>query len=291
MTQFRTATMSTMTSTDIDITRTRSTVTTTGQYSSPEASRGGGEDKDLDALPRHLQAPVRRVRARIEPPHRTRAVARLTDMGRVVVACLTMILLAAPTPARAGVPSEQLKAQIDRVVRVLDAAELRQSARAVERRSAVRRIANETFDFSETARRALGPHWQARTPAEREEFTALFGDLLERSYTGKIELYNGEKIAYLGDTIDGDFATVRTRLVTKQTTEVPIDYRMIRRHDRWRVYDVSIEGVSLVANYRAQFNKIIQTSGYASLVQRLRDKQAEGMRADAAPATMTSGTR
>ena len=106
MTQFRTATMSTMSSTDIYITRTRSTVTTTGQYSSPEASRGG-EDKDLDALPRHLQAPVRRVRARIEPPHRTRAGARLTDMGRVVVACLTMILLAAPTPARAGVPSEQ----------------------------------------------------------------------------------------------------------------------------------------------------------------------------------------
>ena len=207
-----------------------------------------------------------------------------------VTAGLATIVLGA-VPARAGVPSEQLKAQVDRVVRVLDDTELQKSARAAERRAAIRGIANETFDFTETARRALGPHWQARTPAEREEFTGLFADLLERSYIGKIELYSGEKVAYLGDTIDDGFATVRTKLITKQATEVPIDYRMIRRDDRWLVYDVSIEGVSLIANYRAQFNKIIQTSGYASLVQRLRAKQAEGIQADAGPARMTSERR
>ena len=207
-----------------------------------------------------------------------------------VTAGLATIVLGA-VPARAGVPSDQLKAQVDRVVRVLDDTELQKSARAAERRAAIRGIANETFDFTETARRALGPHWQARTPAEREEFTGLFADLLERSYIGKIELYSGEKVAYLGDTIDDGFATVRTKLITKQATEVPIDYRMIRRDDRWLVYDVSIEGVSLIANYRAQFNKIIQTSGYASLVQRLRAKQAEGIQADAGPARMTSERR
>jgi len=208
-----------------------------------------------------------------------------------VTAGLAVIVLGAAVPARAGVPSEQLKAQVDRVVRVLDDTELQKSARAAERRAAIRRIANETFDFTEMAQRALGPHWQARTPAEREEFTGLFADLLERSYIGKIELYSGEKVAYLGDTIDDGFATVRTKLITKQATEVPIDYRMIRRDDRWLVYDVSIEGVSLVANYRAQLNKIIQTSGYASLVQRLRAKQAEGIQADAGPARMTSERR
>jgi len=207
-----------------------------------------------------------------------------------VTAGLATIVLGA-VPARAGVPSDQLKAQVDRVVRVLDDTELQKSARAAERRAAIRRIANETFDFTETTRRALGPHWQARTPAEREEFTGLFADLLERSYIGKIKLYSGEKVAYLGDTIDDGFATVRTKLITKQATEVPIDYRMIRRDDRWLVYDVSIEGVSLVANYRAQLNKIIQTSGYASLVQRLRAKQAEGIQADAGPARMTSERR
>ncbi len=208
-----------------------------------------------------------------------------------LAAGLATIMLGAVVPARAGVPSDQLRAQVDRVVGVLDDTELRKTDRAAERRATMRRIANETFDFTEMSQRALGPHWQARTPAERDEFTRLFADLLERSYIGKIELYNGEKVAYLGDTIDGDFATVRTKLVTKQATEVPIAYRMVRRGDHWLVYDVSIEGVSLVANYRAQFNKIIQTSGYASLVQRLRDKQIEGAQANAAPAKLTSERR
>jgi phospholipid transport system substrate-binding protein len=202
---------------------------------------------------------------------------------RAVMATVVTILVATAAPARAGVPSDQLRVQVDRVVSVLDDTELRKSARATERRAALRRIANETFDFTEMSQRALGPHWQARTPAEREEFTGLFADLLERSYIGKIELYNGEKVAYLGDAVDGDFATVRTTLVTKQGTDVPIVYRMARRGEHWLVYDVSIEGVSLVANYRAQFNKIIQTSGYASLVQRLRDKQSESVQADALP--------
>jgi phospholipid transport system substrate-binding protein len=210
---------------------------------------------------------------------------------RAVTAGLVTIVLGTAAPARAGVPSDQLRVQVDRVVSVLDDTELRKSARAAERRAAIRRIANETFDFTETSQRALGPHWQARTPAERDEFTGLFADLLERSYIGKIELYSGEKVAYLGDTIDGDFATVRTKLLTKQGTEVPIVYRMVRRGDHWLVYDVSIEGVSLVANYRAQFNKIIQTSGYASLVQRLRNKQTEGVQADVAPAKVTSERR
>ena len=151
----------------------------------------------------------------------------------------------------------------------------------VERRTVIRRVANDIFDFTETTRRSLGPHWHARTPQEREEITRLYGDLLERSYIGKIEMYSGEKIQFLGDTIDGDQATVRTRLVTKQGTDIPVDYRMHRvPGDRWLTYDVSIEGVSLVANYRAQFNKIIQTSGYASLVKKLAAKEQEGMQAD-----------
>ena len=208
-----------------------------------------------------------------------------------VTTALVTIVLETAAPARAGVPSDQLRVQVDRVIGVLDDTELRKSTRAAERRAAIRRLANETFDFTEMSQRALGPHWQARTPAERDEFTRLFADLLERSYIGKIELYNGEKVAYLGDTIDGDFATVRTKLVTKQATEVPVVYRMVRRDDHWLVYDVSIEGVSLVANYRAQFNKIIQTSGYTSLVQRLRDKQIEAIQADAAPAKVTSERR
>ena len=192
-------------------------------------------------------------------------------------------VLAVSHEARAGAPTEQLRTHVERAIKVLEDPDLAKEGRMTERRVAIRRIANEIFDFTETTRRSLGQHWQGRTPQEREEITRLFADLLERSYIGKIEMYSGEKIQYGGDSIDGDQATVRTRLVTKQGVEIPVDYRMHRvGGDRWLSYDVVIEGVSLVANYRAQFNKIIQTSGYPSLVSKLAAKEQEGMQADRA---------
>jgi phospholipid transport system substrate-binding protein len=183
-----------------------------------------------------------------------------------------LILAAA---AWAGVPTDQLRAQIDRVIKTVDDPDLKKDGKATERRAAVRKIAFETFDFEEMSKRALARHWQARTPAEREEFVKLFADLLERAYVSKIENYGGEKIAYNGDTIEGDAALVKTKIVTKQGTDVPVDYRMVKRNDRWLVYDVVIEGVSLINNYRTQFNKIIQTSSYQSLVDRMKTRQNE----------------
>jgi phospholipid transport system substrate-binding protein len=195
----------------------------------------------------------------------------------VVQALLLALVLSAVTasPAAAGVPSDQLKAQIDRVLKTLDDPELKKEGKARDRRAAVRKIANDIFDFGETARRSLGRHWQPRTPAERDEFVELFADLLERSYISKVELYGGEKIQYLGDTIDGEQAKVQTKLLTKGGNEIPIEYRMHRKGDRWLVYDVIIEGVSLVANYRTQFNKIIQTASYQELVKKMKAKQEE----------------
>jgi phospholipid transport system substrate-binding protein len=178
--------------------------------------------------------------------------------------------------AWAGSPTDQLRTQIERVVKTVEDPELKKDSKAKERRTAVRKIADEIFDFNETAKRSLARHWLQRTPAERKEFVDLFANLLERSYISKIELYNGERIAYLGETIDGDQATVRTKLLTKQGTEIPVEYKMLRAsNDRWLVYDVMIEGVSLVANYRTQFNKIIQTSSYQELVKKMKTKQAE----------------
>ena len=178
-------------------------------------------------------------------------------------------------PAAAGAPSDQLKTQIDRVLKTLDNPDLKKEGRARDRRRAVRQIANDIFDFGETARRSLGRHWQPRTPAEREEFVQLFADLLERSYISRVELYGGEKIQYLGDSTEGDQAKVQTKLVTKGGSEIPIEYRMHRKGERWLVYDVIIEGVSLIANYRTQFNKIIQTSSYQELVRKMKTKQEE----------------
>jgi phospholipid transport system substrate-binding protein len=194
---------------------------------------------------------------------------------RIMAVPVVVAGLLAASPAWAGVPTDQLRAQIDRVIKTVDDPELKQSGKAAERRAAVRKIANETFDFQEMARRALARHWQPRTPAEREEFVKLFADLLERAYVSKIDTYGGEKIAYNGDTIDGDAALVKTKIVTKQGTDIPVDYRMLKRSERWLVYDVVIEGVSLINNYRTQFNKIIQTSSYQALVDRMKTKQNE----------------
>ena len=206
-------------------------------------------------------------------------------LARGVLAC---VLVAAVGPsAWAGPPTDQIRDKVDRIVKVLEDPELQTESRTPERRAAIRRIAEEIFDFTEISQRSLGRHWQARTPAERAEFVALFGGLLSDVYISRIEAYSGERILYVSETLDGDYVTVRTRIVTKQGPEIPVDYRMFRREDRWRVFDASIEGVSLVANYRSQFNSVVQRSSYQELVTRLKTKQddspgarATGRRAD-----------
>jgi phospholipid transport system substrate-binding protein len=189
-----------------------------------------------------------------------------------LVACL--VLLPAVT-AQAGIPTDQLRGAIDRVVKTLDNPSLKGEGKLPERRAAVRKIANDIFDFGEIARRSLGRHWAARSEAEQKEFVALFGDLLERAYIAKIDVYGGEKILYTAERAEGEIAIVSTKIISRNGTEVPVDYRMLRRGERWLVYDVNIEGVSLVANYRTQFNKIIQTSSYGELVKKMKSKQGE----------------
>ena len=123
----------------------------------------------------------------------------------------------------AATAQEQLKGAIERVVSTLDSPAMKGEGKAAERRAAVRQIANEIFDFGEIARRSLGRYWQPLSDAQRTEFVGLFGDLLERSYISKIELYGGEKIVYSGERMDGDLAIVSTKILTKNGTEVPVD--------------------------------------------------------------------
>ena len=176
----------------------------------------------------------------------------------------------APASADAGAPTDQLRSSVDQMVKVLDDPALKADSRAQDRRAAIRKEAQVVFDFGETAKRALGRHWQGLSEKDRQEFTGLFTDLIERAYISKIERYSGERIAYAGESVEGGLATVRTRFVTKQGTEIPVDYRMQQRGDRWLVYDVMVEGVSLINNYRTQFDKIIQTSSYAELVRKMK---------------------
>jgi phospholipid transport system substrate-binding protein len=195
--------------------------------------------------------------------------------GKWSLALAGLLALSFASPAWAGNPTDQLKGAIDRVVKTLEEPAYKGEGKGMERRRAVRKIADDIFDFTEISRRALARHWQTLSEKQREEFVGLFADLLERSYISKIELYGGEKIIYGNERVDGDLATVATRIITKNGTEVPVEYRMHKKGDRWLVYDVNIEGVSLVSNYRTQFNKIIQTASYNDLVQKLKTKQDE----------------
>jgi phospholipid transport system substrate-binding protein len=185
-----------------------------------------------------------------------------------LVAALVLILA---SPVYAGAPTDTLKGTVDRIVQILADPALQDKPE--QRRAEVRKIAEGIFDYPDTARRALGPHWSARSPQEQQEFSKLFADLLDRAYVSKIELYQGERVRYVGETADGDEATVKTVIATKKSSDIPVDYRMHRKDGRWLVYDVIIEGVSLVSNYRTQFNKIVQTESYDALVQRLRAKE------------------
>ena len=195
---------------------------------------------------------------------------------RVAGVLAMSVWLTASSQAWAGPPTDQLRTSVDKVIRLLEDPAAKSGIKMMkDRRADIREEADNIFDFRETAKRALGVYWPRLGERDQEEFVSLFTDLLERAYISKIEQYSGEKITYAGEVMDGDLVTVKTRFAMKQGTEVPIDYRMLRRGDRWLAYDVIIEGVSLVANYRAQFAKTIQTASYAELVTKLKYGQGE----------------
>lgn len=198
-------------------------------------------------------------------------------MTRLAAAMIVATLVAggALDHARAGAPTDQVKSGTDQVLKIIQDPALKGADKTPVRRQQLRTVVDQVFDWQETGKRALARHWQPLKPEQRQEFSSLFADLVERSYVGKIESYSGEKIVYVGDIIEGDQATVKTKLITKSQTQIPIDYRMQKEGDRWRVYDVLIEGVSLVGNYRTQFNRVIQQTGYDDLVKKMKTKQEE----------------
>jgi len=201
-------------------------------------------------------------------------VKRRTGLALRAGAIAAGIALAA-TAAWAGPATDQVKTSVERVLKVVQDPELKKPQNTEKRRTQIREVARQLFDFSEMAKRALARHWAARTPEQRKRFIELFADLLENSYVSKIETYSGEKIVYLPEQADGDTVTVRSKIVTERGTEIPIDYRMQKDGARWQVFDVAIEGVSLVANYRTQFNKIITQSSFDELVKKMEQKHLE----------------
>jgi phospholipid transport system substrate-binding protein len=189
---------------------------------------------------------------------------------------ILLILLFASSAFSTISPKEQIKKTVDKVISILKDPKYKGEKKSRQKRAALRNEISKVFDFEEMAKRSLGIYWRDRTPQEKKEFVELYKDLLERSYSGKIESYSDEEILYTDEKIEnGKYAEVRTKIITKDKKEVPIDYKLYFNGTEWKVYDVVIEGVSLVSNYRSQFNKIISNHSYQELVKRMKTKQTE----------------
>ena len=194
-------------------------------------------------------------------------------LKRVVLFAIVCLLTTATAFATV---TDTIKKTVDDVIHIVSDKELKKKSNEQRRRAAIKRSIATIFDSQEMAKRSLGKHWNQRTPAERKQFVDLFATLLENSYAGKIESYNNEKIVYTKETLDGEYAEVKSKVITPKQDEYTLDYRLMKKDNgTWMVYDVVIEGVSLVSNYRTQFNKIISTNGYPELVKKLQAKSNE----------------
>ncbi|PWU23727.1 MAG: organic solvent tolerance ABC transporter substrate-binding protein [Candidatus Rokuibacteriota bacterium] len=193
---------------------------------------------------------------------------------------MALVLVCATGAAHAMTPTETVQGRVDKALQTLGQTSGATPEGAERRRAEIRQIADGLFDFTEMSRRALGRHWADRSQAERDEFVRLFSDLIARAYLGKMDRYTGESITYVGERVEGDLATVNSLVITAKKSEVPIEYRLRRVGDRWAAYDILIDNVSLAGTYRSQFDRIIQTSSFAELLKRLKQKEQE-------PATAT----
>jgi phospholipid transport system substrate-binding protein len=193
------------------------------------------------------------------------------SIRRLILPAMALALLAAPH-ADAASPTETLKSFFASANTILQSADPMRGLEAPRR--SIRELVDQVFDYQEAAELVLGPVWQTRTPAERTEFVQLFADFLERGFVAmigsKASVAAGVTVQYLGEFIDGESATVATSVLTRNGGDLPVEYSMLRWGDRWMVRDVVIEGVSLIANYRAQFFRVIRASSYAGLIARMR---------------------
>jgi phospholipid transport system substrate-binding protein len=177
-------------------------------------------------------------------------------------------------PGYAGPPTDSMKATIEEVLRIVREKELMQPEKAEERRHLLEEVVSARFDYTEMSRRALGAPWNQLTDEQKQEFVDLFRKLLTNTYADRIETYSGEGVQYLNERTEKEYAEVRTKVLSGKT-EIPLDYRLINKGDNWRVYDVVVDGVSLVNNYRGQFTKILRASSYSDLVDQLRKKSVQ----------------
>jgi phospholipid transport system substrate-binding protein len=172
----------------------------------------------------------------------------------------------------AGEPLEVIKVSADRAIQILKNPQFQAKEKKKERIERLKEIVNPLFDFEEMARRSLGPHWRRRSPQEQKEFVKLFRDFIEKIYSNNVDLYAGERVVYGRETVEDDYAQVESTLVNPKGEEVSIVYRLRRNSGKWKVYDAVVENISIVNNYRSQFDRVISKSSFEELMRLLKEK-------------------
>lgn len=176
----------------------------------------------------------------------------------------------------AGDPGKLIMETVDKGLVVLKEPSLKGNDKVNELRQKLWEAISPIFNFEEMSKRALGQHWKKRSDEEKKEFVGLFTNILKDAYIGKTDAYSGEKVILMKERVDKEYATVQTKFILNTGSEVVVDYNMLNNSGEWKIYDVIIEGVSLVNNYRSQFNSILIKSTYNELVQRIKEKKANG---------------
>lgn len=182
------------------------------------------------------------------------------------------MLLCGALPLHAGAPTEEIRTAIDQGVEVLKSAKLENSKQRAQVINQLRDIVYTRFDFEEMAKRSLGSHWRRINPQQQKEFVNAFTELLETTYADKIDLYEGQQVEYIGETIDKNYAEVTTKVIGKDRQTYSVDYRLHQVGGKWRIYDVVAENISVVNNYRSQFNRVVVNSSFEELIKRIKQK-------------------
>jgi phospholipid transport system substrate-binding protein len=186
------------------------------------------------------------------------------------------IFLAIPITVTAGEPTDKIKAVSDKLIAIVFDNSLKAPEMKDKREQMVFEIVDGLFNWEEFSRRALARNWNKRTDSEKKDFIPLFRLLVERTYMDKAGQYSGGEVVFLDEKIKGDYGNVSTQVLTSAGTQIPVEYRVMKKDGVWWVYDVNVEGVSLVNNYRSQFNDVLTKSSFEDLLKRLKEKIEKG---------------
>jgi phospholipid transport system substrate-binding protein len=201
---------------------------------------------------------------------------RMIRQGRVAAAGLLSLFfcILLPAPSRAGGPTEQVRGTVDKVLTIVRSSHATSKAQMEAQRAQLVEVIYPRFDFAEMAKRSLGRHWAGRTPEEQREFVTIFAAMLGRSYADNIESYTSQNVLYIREREDQSYAEVDTKIVTEKRPPVTINYKLHSVNKEWKVYDLVIEDISVVNNYRSQFDRVIARSSFEELVRVMKEKQS-----------------